>query len=53
MCYTELFSNNERCPYAPKSSQELTCYNSAFSEEFYKETVDKICQYALVYVCCY
>jgi len=53
MCSTEMLADSERCPFAPKISQDVTCYDSAFSEEFYKETVDKICQYALVFVRCY
>ena len=49
----EMFINNEQCPFASVVSQELTCYISAFPEEFYKESSDEICQYAFVFFICY
>jgi len=50
MCCTELFSNNEQCPFASVANQSVTCYLSAFPEEFYNESTDTICQYALVFL---
>ena len=44
----ELFSNNDQCPFASIASQEVKCYYSAFPEEFYNDSTDKICQYVFV-----
>ena len=46
---TELFFNNEQCPVLSIASQDVVCYYSVYPEEFYNQSTDKICQYALVF----
>jgi len=43
---TDMFSKNERCPWASISSQDQVCWNSAFTQQFYEWSPDKLCQYA-------
>ena len=45
---TEMFTNNERCPYAPIASQDVACFDSVFPEDFYYQSPDTICEYELL-----
>ena len=44
MHFTELLSENQQCPFLSIVRKELSCYQSVFPEEFYKESTFKICQ---------
>ena len=47
---TEMFTNNERCPYAPIASQDVACFDSVFPEDFYYQSPDTICEYELLFI---
>lgn len=43
-CYSVLVANNQQCPFQEIQRQRLSC-DSSFPSEFYKDSIDEICQY--------
>ena len=47
---TELFSDNQQCPFAALTQQELECYYSTFPDDYYRDSIEEICQYVFIFL---
>ena len=44
-----LDANNEQCPFKATKSHQETCFSSSFAHEFYKDSINELCQYVIVF----